>query len=197
LTEVEAVLRLEEAWGRENANKIIAWNAQLEQDRAEQDEQDRIAQEAEDAQLALREKEAEEQRKEAEKKKPKMNTFDPRRCVSNWIEPRPSQYAINKINSLEYVELDYFTLRGCREAATDSSKSVSQDTLAFTQLDDTIALRPMAAVKPSRYLRNDEDLTWDELTEAKNLMLHFVAKSRVWPLANARSLAAFFVALEV
>ncbi|KAH9035675.1 hypothetical protein EDB85DRAFT_1811141, partial [Lactarius pseudohatsudake] len=197
LTEEEAVLRLKEAWARENANKITAWNAQLEQDRAEQNEQDRMAQEAEDAQLAQRKKEAEEQHKEAKKKKPKMNAFDPRRGVSNWIEPRPSQYAINKINSLEYVELDYFTLRGCREAAADSSKSVSQDTLAFTQLDDTVALRPLAAVKPSKYLRNNEDLTWDELMEAKNSMLHFIAKSGAWPLANAQSLAAFFVALEV
>ncbi|KAH9019637.1 hypothetical protein EDB85DRAFT_1873013 [Lactarius pseudohatsudake] len=197
LTGEEAVHRLKEAWARENANKIIAWNAQLEQDQAEQDERDRLAQEAEDAQRAQHEKEAEEQRREAEKKKPKMNAFDPRRCVSNWIEPRLSQYALNKINSLEYIELDYFMLRGCREAAADSGKSIGQDTLAFTQLDDTIALRPMAAVKPSRYIKNDEDLTWDKLMEAKNSMLHFIAKSGIWPLANAQSLAAFFVALEV
>ncbi|KAH9036586.1 hypothetical protein EDB85DRAFT_1888741 [Lactarius pseudohatsudake] len=165
LTEEEAVHRLKEAWARENANKIIAWNAQLKQDQAEQDKRDRLVQEAEDAQHAQHEKEAEEQCREAKKKKPKMNTFDPCRC-------------------------------GCREAAADSSKLIGQDTLAFTQLDDMIALCLMAAVKPSRYLKNNEDLTWDELMEAKNSMLH-LAKLGVWLLANAQSLAAFLVTLEV
>src|ERR1700754_3637477 len=88
LTGDEAVQLMKEAWARENALKIVAWNAQLEQDRAAQDEQERLDQETEAAQLAQREKEAEEQRKEAEKKKPKMNTFDPRRCLGDcWIEP--------------------------------------------------------------------------------------------------------------
>ncbi|KAH9073424.1 hypothetical protein EDB83DRAFT_2219509 [Lactarius deliciosus] len=197
LTGEEAVLRMKEAWARENANKIIAWNAQLEQDRAAQDEQDRVAQEAEAAQHAQREKELEEQRKEAEKKKPKMNTFDPRHCLGDWIEPRPAQYAINKINNLEWVELDYFTLKGCRDAIADSNKSVSQDTMAFTQLGGTIAMRPLAAMAPSRGIRNDEDLSWLELLEAKNSMLHFIAKSGVWPDQNVIALAAFFVVLDV
>ncbi|KAH9024646.1 hypothetical protein EDB83DRAFT_2527076 [Lactarius deliciosus] len=197
LTGDEAIQRMKEAWARENARKIIAWNAQLEQDRAVQDEQDRLDREAEAAQLAQHEKEAEEQHKEAEKKKLKMNTFDPRRCLGDWIEPRPAQYAINKINNLEWVELDYFTLKGCRDAVANSSKLSSQDTLVFTQLGNTIAMRPLAAMTPSRGIRNDEDLSWLELLEAKNSMLHFIAKSEAWPTKNAEALAAFFVILDV
>ncbi|KAH9013021.1 hypothetical protein EDB85DRAFT_2221093 [Lactarius pseudohatsudake] len=197
ITGDEAVQLMKEAWARENALKIVAWNAQLEQDRAAQDEQERLDQEIEAAQLAQREKEAEDQRKEAEKKKPKMNTFDPRRCLGDWIEPRPAQYALNKINNLEWVELDYFTLKGCRDATADSSKSNSQDTIAFTQLGSTIAMRPLAAMTPSRGIRNDEDLSWLELLEAKNSMLHFIAKSGTWPAENAEALAAFFVVLDV
>ncbi|KAH9006676.1 hypothetical protein EDB84DRAFT_1604955 [Lactarius hengduanensis] len=120
---------MKEAWARDNANKIVAWEAQLEQDRIIQNELERVAQEAEAEQLAQREKEAEEQRKEAEKKKPRMNSFDPRRCLA--------QYAINKINNLEWVELDYFTLKGCRDAAADSSKSTNQDAFAFAQLGNS------------------------------------------------------------
>ena len=41
------------AWSHENDRRIIAWNAQLEEDRAEQEEQEGVAQEEEDAQLAL------------------------------------------------------------------------------------------------------------------------------------------------
>ncbi|KAH9010883.1 hypothetical protein EDB84DRAFT_1445437 [Lactarius hengduanensis] len=148
-------------------------------------------------QQALRDKEAEQQRREAEKKKPKIGSFVKGRGVGNWIEPRPAQYALNKINNLEYIELDYFTIRGCRDAATDSHKSISQDTMAFAQVEDTLAIRPLAAVRPSRNIRSDENLSWDEVMYAKNTMLHFMAQSRVWPLAHVESLAAFFVALEL
>src|SRR6266702_3556577 len=197
LTHEGATQHLKETWARENNSKIAAWNAQLEQDRVEQEEQDRLTQEEEDACQVQCEKEAEEQRKEVEKKKPKMNTFDPNRLIPTWIEPIPAPYAINKINNLEYIELDYFTVKGCREANADTSKSISQDTLAFTQLEDTIAIHPLAALRPSRTIRNDEDLSWEEMLQAKNTMLHFMAKSAVWLTANAESLAAFFVALEL
>jgi len=197
LTEEEATQQMKEAWARENSSKVAAWNAQLEHDQAEQEEQDRLAQEEEAAQRAQREKEAEEQRKEADKKKPKMNVFNPDRGIPDWVEPRPAQYALNKISSLEYIELDYFTARGCKAAGADTSKSISHDTLAFTQFEDTIAIRPLAAVRPSRNIRNDEDLSWDEMMDAKNTMLHFIAKSGVWPSANAQSLAAFYVILDL
>ena len=140
-----------------------------------------MAHEAEEAQQAQQEKEAEEVRKEAEKKKPKLNPFDPKRHVEKWIEARPASYALNKLNNLEYVELDYFTTKGCREAAADTNKSVSHDTLTFTQLGDTFAIRPMAAIRPSKHIRNDEDLSWEEMMDAKNIMLHFMAKSGLWP----------------
>ncbi|KAH9022775.1 hypothetical protein EDB85DRAFT_1871191 [Lactarius pseudohatsudake] len=197
LTEEGATLRLKEAWARENANKVAAWNEQLEQVRAEQEELDRQAQEEEDAQQILRDKETEEQRKEVEKKKPKLNPFDPNCTLGKYIEPRPAQYALNKINNLEYVELDYFTLKGCKDASADANKSISQDTLTFTQVEGSFAIRPLAAIKPSRNIRCDEDLGWEEMFGAKNTMLHFMGKSRAWPSSHAISLAAFFVALEL
>ncbi|KAI9430105.1 hypothetical protein H4582DRAFT_1824696 [Lactarius indigo] len=202
LTEIEAVQRMKEAWAQENFNKRVAWDVQLEQDcyappAMAQEEQDRLDQEAEAAQVAQQEKEAEELRREAKKKKPKMNTFDPRRCLGDWIELRPAQYAINKINNLEWVELDYFTLKGCRDAVADSSRSGNQDSLTFTQLGDTVAMRPLAAMAPTRGIRNNEDLSWLELMEAKNSMLHFIAKSKAWPPSNVEALVAFFVVLDM
>jgi hypothetical protein len=98
---------------------------------------------------------------------------------------------------LEYIELDYFTTRGCREAGTDTNHSISHDTLTFTQLDDSIAIRPLAAIRPSKNIRRDEDLSWEEMWDAKNTLLHFMALSGVWPAEHAESLAAFFVALDL
>ncbi|KAI9428398.1 hypothetical protein H4582DRAFT_1788277, partial [Lactarius indigo] len=116
--------------------------------------------------------------------------------ISNWIEPCPAQYALNKINNLEYVKLDY-TIRGCRDAAADSHRLVNQDTMAFTQLEDTLAIRLLSTVRPSWNIQSDKSLAWDEVMYAKNTMLHFMAQSGVWPPEHIDSLVAFFVALEL
>ena len=196
LTLEGAAQQLRETWARENDRKLVAWNAQLEQDRVAQAEQDRVAQEEEDVRRAQLDREAEEQRREAEKKKPKLNDFDPNLFVERWIEPRPPSYALQKINNLEYIELDYFMLRACKEAISDPHKSTSQDTMAITQFGDSLALRPLSSLRPSKHVRNDEDLSWEEMLDAKSLMLHFMAKSGVWPVAHAEALATFFVNLE-
>ena len=115
LTPEEAAQQMKDAWARENQCKVNTWNIQTQQDLAEQGEQNRIAREAEEAQRARLEAEAEEMCKEANKKKPKLNLIDPNLYISKWIKLRPSSYALNKLNNLEYVELDYFTSRGCRD----------------------------------------------------------------------------------
>ena len=197
LTNEGAVQRLKETWGLDNDGRIAVWNIQLEQNCAEQEEQQRIADEAEDAQRAQLEKEANEQHREIERKKPKINAFDLNRQISNWVEARPSVYALNKLNSLEYIELDYFTIRGCREAAADSNKSISHDTFGFTQLDSTFAISPLSAQKASKNIRSNKNLSWEEMFDTKNTMLHFMAQSKNWPRLHMEALAAFFVALEL
>ncbi|KAI9465201.1 hypothetical protein BJY52DRAFT_1209627 [Lactarius psammicola] len=135
LTAEEAARQLREAWTKDNDTRVAAWNVQLEKDQAERDKRDRQAREVEEARRAKLENE--------------------------WIEPRPAPYALNKINNLEYVELDYFT-----------------------------------ALRPSKNIRNDGDLSWEEMLEAKTVMLHFMAQFGLWPTAHAVTLKAFFVALE-
>ena len=187
---------MKDTWTHQNNNKIIIWNAQLEQQRAEQAEQDRQANEEEEARRAQQEREAEEQRKAIELKRPKINSFDPNRSVSRWIEPRPAEYALERLKAKKYVKLDYFTERGCREAAADPNSSMSEDTFAFTQVDGTFALRPLATQRSSKNIRNDEDLSWGEMLEAKNTMLHFMDKHN-WPATHTSSLALFYIALEL
>ena len=191
-----AAQQLKDAWARENQRKVDAWNTQLQQDQVEQDRLDTIDRETQAAQQAQQEKDAEEARKDAEKKKPKLFPINQDRYVIKWIGARPATYALNKLSNLEYVELDYFTTKGCREAAADSNKSVSQDTLTFTQVGDTFAIRPMAALRPSKQIRNDEDLSWEEMMDAKNVMLHFMAKSGVWEDEHATALASFYINLD-
>jgi hypothetical protein len=187
---------MKDAWAQENENNVTIWNAQLEQERAIQAELDRQVNDENEAQRARQEREAEEQRRAIELKRPKVNSFDPNLSVSSWIEPRPAEYALERIKAKKYVELDYFTERGCREAAADPNSSMSQDAFAFTQVDGTFALRPLATQKSSKNIRRDEDLSWEEMLEAKNTMLHFMDQNK-WPTTHTNSLALFFVAIEL
>ena len=191
-----AAQQLKDAWARENQRKVDMWNMQLQQDQVEQDRLDTIDRETQAAQQAQQEKDMEEARKEAEKKKPKLFPINQDHYAIKWIGARPAMYTLNKLSNLEYVELDYFTTKGCREAAADSNKSVSQDTLTFTQVSDTFAIRPMAALRPSKQIRNDEDLSWEEMMDAKNVMLHFMAKSGIWEDEHATALASFYLNLD-
>ena len=141
---------------------IAAWNAQLEQNRADQEAQERIS-EKEEARRAQREREADEQlrawRREVERKKPQIKTFDPNLQVGNWIEARPAPYALN---SLEYV-----TTQGCKEAAADSNRPISH---GFARLDDTFAIRPLKTSGATSAYPGKKG-------PCKNIMLHFMVQS--------------------
>ncbi|KAF8256932.1 hypothetical protein EI94DRAFT_1819667 [Lactarius quietus] len=192
----QAVQRLKEAWTRENERLVVAWVKQLEQDQVEQVEHKRLARE-EEARHPQQNAEPEAQNNEAKKRKNKKKVFNPDRVIVEWLGPRPSQYALGKIENMEYVELDYFTLKGCKDAAVDANKLIDSNTLAFVQLGGSIAMHPMAAVKPSRHIRNDEDLGWEEMMDIKNIMLHFMNKSGAWLEAHVELMAAFFFNLNL
>ncbi|KAF8257290.1 hypothetical protein EI94DRAFT_1818369 [Lactarius quietus] len=197
LTSEEAALQMKGAWARENDLSIVAWNAQLQQDQEEEDERNRATRDEEDALHAPQEREAEELRREAEKKKPKLCIFDRARAGPEWIEPRPAQYALNKLDNLEYVELDYFMMKGCKEAEIDTSGAVDDDALGLAQHGDAITLRPLAAQRPSRRVRSDEDLSWEEMLDTKNMMLQFMEMSGLWPALHAEAISGFFLNLEL
>jgi hypothetical protein len=197
LTTEEAVQDLKGTWAQEHNQRVAAWAAQMEQDNAKVEEVACQALEEEEGQHAQKERETEEQRREAERKKPKLNNFDDNRAVDSWIEPGPSEYALNKINMLEYVELNYFTKHGCTEATRESDQSTGNKAFVTTQVEDTLSIRPTTAHRAAKNIRKDEDLSWSEMLFAKTTMLECIANSGVWSDRHALSLASFFVALEV
>ena len=112
------------------------------------------------------------------------------------MEARPALYAINKLNNLEYVELDYFTPKSCKEALADMNRLVNHDALTFMQQGDTFAMCPLVGMRPSKNIRSNEELSWEEVMDAKNVMLHFMVKSRVWPDEHAVSVATLYLNLD-
>lgn len=68
--------------------------------------------------------------------------------------------------------------------------------MTFTQVGDTFTICPMAALRPSKQIRNDEDLSWEEMMDTKNIMLHFMAKSGAWEDEHTTALASFYINLD-
>ncbi|KAF8265986.1 hypothetical protein EI94DRAFT_1803712 [Lactarius quietus] len=194
LTTKEAAQQIKEVWMRENTIKVSLWNTQVEQDLVAQAEHDRVANELERAQQEI---EAKERRQEAERKKPKFNAFNPALFIEKWIEPRPASYALHKLDNLEYIELDYFTERGCKQARVQAARLFDNNALGLTQHEGGIALHPMASLKPSSHVRGNEELSWQEMLDAKNVMMHFMNKSGVWPHTHSESIASFYFNLEL
>jgi hypothetical protein len=196
LTVQQAIVKLQDAWKKVNDRKITQWNEQVAADlQRQEDEARQLEDEAEQRQTQL-EKEEDERRKETEKKKPKINSFDPQRAVGGFIIPRPSAFALNKLDALEYVELDYFTTRGCKNAHAEHELSTNHHTYGLLSLGDSLSLQPLSSLRPSKNIRRDEDLSWDEIVTAKNNMIHFMSKSKLWPLSHMECIAKFYVALE-
>jgi hypothetical protein len=60
-----------------------------------------------------------------------------------------------------------------------------------------VSIRSTTSQRASRNVRNDEELSWEEMLQAKNIMLDFIADSKAWPTRHAEALAGFFIALEM
>ncbi|KAH7922499.1 hypothetical protein BV22DRAFT_1131405, partial [Leucogyrophana mollusca] len=75
-TEEEAAEHLAQAWRADHDNRIARWQEQREDDARIAAEEDQARREQEEQERIQQELLAENERQEAEKKKPKMNDFD-------------------------------------------------------------------------------------------------------------------------
>jgi hypothetical protein len=186
--------RLREAWEVGHETRVRDWNRQRDEAAQEEAEIERARVAREEEERTAKEAEAEKERLELEKKKPKMNSFNATVTVGDAIAPRPSQYAIQKLNSFEYVELWYFSPDGCKEAMK-TSRSIADDTFSLAKLDDQLTIRPSSAFKASRSAIPDHELSFSVFLRAKNLFLT-QANSAKWPQTHLDALALFFWHLE-
>ncbi len=196
LTNEEAVEKLKTAWQRAQERKVDLWNEQVLQDQTAREEEERAEQELAIQRRQEKAKEEEDAKREAERKKPKINDFDLDMVVPGHITSRPSSYALNKIKNLQYVELDYFTVKGCNEALLERELTSNHDTMGLTRVDNVATFQPIASLKPSKSARRDEELLWEEMVFAKNKMLEHMANFGTWPAAHIKATMMLFVELE-
>ncbi|KAF8987334.1 hypothetical protein BDQ17DRAFT_1258679, partial [Cyathus striatus] len=110
---------------------------------------------------------------------------------------RPAQYAINRVRAGAYVEMDYFTKRGCMHAVEGAGASTTE-TLGITNENGRIALQTIAAVRPLKEIRRDEQLSWGEVSQARHTLLRTMAKAggAIWDQDLLDSFADFFAGLD-
>ena len=85
-------------------------------------------------------KEEDQKKKGIKKKKPKINGFDPQQAVGGFIIPHPSTFALNKLDALDYVELDYFTTWDCKNVHAEHKLTTNHNTYGLVNLRDSLTL---------------------------------------------------------
>ncbi|EGO22638.1 hypothetical protein SERLADRAFT_440657 [Serpula lacrymans var. lacrymans S7.9] len=108
---------------------------------------------------------------ESNKQKTKVTDFDDDSSVPSFILDRPSSYALQKLEDIEYVKL------------------------CFTKMGDLVALRPISSTRASRNVIQDENLTMAQLSVARTAFLDH-AKKLAWPRRHLDSLVRFFSHIE-
>lgn len=194
ITDEQAVQTLNTSWTRSHEERIQAWDQQVMEDAATQEEERRLAQEQEDQQRMQRELELENERREVEKKKPKMNDFNENAMVNDFIAPRPSAYALRRLTDFDYAELWYFTQEGCADAMHQQTQN--EDTFGLSKVDDMVSFRPVSALKASKNVVQDVDLSWRQMEIAKTTLIQQITKCG-WADKAITALAQFFMNLEV
>jgi hypothetical protein len=190
----QAVQTLNTSWTHSHEERIQAWDQQVIEDAATQEEERRLAQEQEDQQRTQQELELENERREVERKKPKMNDFNENAMVNDFIGSRPSAYALRRLADFDYAELWYFTQEGCADAMHQHTQN--EDTFGLTKVDDMVSFRPVSALKASKNVIQDIDLTWRQMEIAKTTLIQQITKSG-WAEKAVTTLAQFFMSLEV
>lgn len=114
--------------------------------------------------------------------------------VANILISCPSQYAIQKLSVFKFVDLWYFSAKGCAKAASKSTLQ-ADDSLGITKTGGTFSFKPLAATKASRNVIQDQLLSFESFLYAKNNFLVYVRKAN-WPVGNIDTLSLFFWKLE-
>ncbi|OBZ73017.1 hypothetical protein A0H81_06635 [Grifola frondosa] len=165
----EAVQALTDSWQLQHAKRVQQWEQQILEDQQAAEEVERQRLEDEER---VREEEAavEAEKREAEKKRPKAPDFD--------------ATLLRQTGSLEG-----------RDEATDGHQASAEEAFGLAKTEHGLALRPLAAFRPSRKVIPDSQLTWRQMTMAKTSLLSEMEKAQ-WPERHVEALVLFFYGIE-
>ena len=104
------------------------------------------------------EAEAEAEQVAIEKKKPKMNGFNPSKSIGDTIVPNPSQYALTKLGSFQWIKLWYFSPKACLKVV-QQAYSTSDDVFGIAKTEDALVFCQISTARALKNVMQDKDLT--------------------------------------
>ena len=113
--------------------------------------------------------------------------------IDNRAPLLPLQFAITKIQAMEYVDLWYFTTEGCKEAS--QAVPTTPDTFGLLNTEAGLAFQPINATKPSKKAIIDEHLGWEQIMTARHTFINMVRQAG-WAPHLIQAWAEFYIKLE-
>ncbi|KAF8834212.1 hypothetical protein BDN67DRAFT_915403 [Paxillus ammoniavirescens] len=182
-------------WQADIMNRIAAWNAQKEVEARAAEAADQAHRLREEEEEMLANEEVERKQCEVEKKKPKMNTFTPGVSVADVLIHPPSQYALQKLSTFDYVKMWYFSLAGRLDAPKHHDRSQADNTFGISKVDNHLTVRSIASVRALHHALPVHELSFSKFLKAKNCFLEHGKKAN-WLVTNLDTLTKFFWFLE-
>jgi hypothetical protein len=186
LSKEEAVDALTASWTRDHEERVERWG---EQQREEEEARDREANNLQQEEAPphrqvppnppAREEQPARERSPAipedeepitETKPRKLNPLRKGKEIARTSIAQPSAYALRKLKNKEYIELWYFTEKGCEDARGAVSSNPS-DVFAISRIAGSLAFRSLDSTTASKAVVPDENLSMKDITVGQKLLL--------------------------
>lgn len=175
----EALEILRKSWRDQHQRRLQAWNEHLEQQQQEQDRERGLGR--------------------GEDPPPNPPPSDKPawtgRPTPNFLDVRPARHVLKRLEKREYVELWYFTMAGCQDAAA-RDLAAPQDTFNLVSTDNGLLLQDTEAATGSSRVVKDELLSYQEWAEGNHRLIDCMEQLG-WDVYEVEELSMFFVHLDL
>ena len=117
------------------------------------------------------------------------------RPTPSFLDIKPARHVLKRLEKKEFVELWYFTAEGCRDTAA-ADLTTPDDTFGIVNTDKGLLFQTIGASSTSSKVTKDEDLSWDQLTEAKTRMVGCL-KLCGWSKHEVSQMVLFYLSLDI
>jgi hypothetical protein len=198
VTYKQAAVILTNVWTAQNAVERQQWQKQVDQDdaAAKQHRQD-LQYERKPRQEEIA-KEKEDQRKEEMKKNKSKFIPIPARGVPTQPPVIASAFAIRRMDKGDFVPLWYYTNAGIDDAIKSfSNDSVIDDEALslITRSDGSTSILPLASVKGSKGIVEDQDISWDDFCISAPRMIEAMGRAG-WPDDRIKMMGQFWTNIQ-
>ena len=112
----------------------------------------------------------------------------------SFLDIKPARNILKRLEKKEFIELWHFTAEGCRNAAAVDLAS-PDETFGLVNTEKGLLFQNIGASVSSAKTINDENLTWNQLTEAKMRMIGCL-KDCKWKSYKIEQLMMFYLGLD-